>query len=169
MLTTNLYGLAYTVLHNHLCKTRQLKLQVCYKGINQISSLNNIGKKARDSNMYCTPRHIMTSLQKWALFTKQWFASPLEFDPSYQTYWSKNIRDTVFGASTNAFDTKFTGFSFCHPNYCNYLLHLLVGHALQSANSTQEATATLLLLPDWLGWSKNGYMTWINDYPEHVG
>ena len=33
---------------------------------------------------------------------------------------------------------------------------------------TQEATATLLLLPDWLGWSKNGYMTWINDYPEHA-
>ena len=26
MLTTNLNGLAYTVLHNHLCKTRQLKL-----------------------------------------------------------------------------------------------------------------------------------------------
>ena len=33
---------------------------------------------------------------------------------------------------------------------------ILVGHALQSANSTQEATATFLLLPDWLGWSKNG-------------
>jgi len=33
---------------------------------------------------------------------------------------------------------------------------------------TQEATATFLLLPDWLGWSKNGYMIWINDYPEHA-
>ena len=76
--------------------------------------------------------------------------------------------ETVFGASTNAFDTNFTGFSFCHSNYCDYLLHSLVGHALQSANSTQEATATFLLLPDWLGWSKNGYMTWINDYPEHT-
>jgi len=30
----------------------------------QMSSLNNIGKKARDSSMYCTLRHIMTSLQK---------------------------------------------------------------------------------------------------------
>ena len=62
----------------------------------QMSSLNNIWKKARDSNMYCTPRHIMTSLQKWALVTKQKFASPLDFDPSYQAYWSKNTRDTVF-------------------------------------------------------------------------
>ena len=62
----------------------------------QLSSLNNIGKKARDSNMYCTPRHIMTSLQIWASVTKQKFASPLDFDPSYQAYWSKNTRDTVF-------------------------------------------------------------------------
>jgi len=62
----------------------------------QMSSLNNIGKKARDSNMYCTPRHIMTSLQIWASVTKQKFASPLDFDPSYQAYWSKNTRDTVF-------------------------------------------------------------------------
>ena len=90
-----------------------------------MSSLNNIGKKARDSKMYCTSRHIMASLQKRALVTKQKFASPLDFDPSYQAYWSENTRDTVFGASTNAFDTKFTGFSFCHPNYCDYLLHSL--------------------------------------------
>jgi hypothetical protein len=106
----------------------------------QMSSLNNIGKKARDSNTYSTPRHNMTSLQNWALITKQKFASPLDFDPSYQAYWSENTRDTVFGASTNAFDTKFTGFSFCHPTYCDYLLHSLVGHALQSTNSSQEAT-----------------------------
>jgi len=133
-----------------------------------MSSLNNIGKKARDSNTYCTPTHITTSLQKWALLTKQRLASPLNFDPSYRIYWSENTRDIVFGARTNAFDTKFTGFCFCHPNYCDYLLHSLVGHALQSAYFTQEATATFLLLPDWLGWSKNGYMTWINDYPEHT-
>ena len=76
----------------------------------------------------------MTSLLQGALVTKQKFASPLDFDPSYQAYWSENTRDTVFGASTNAFDTKFTGFSFCHPNYCDNLLHSLVGHALQSTN-----------------------------------
>jgi hypothetical protein len=101
----------------------------------QISSLYNIGKKARDSNMYCSPRHIMTSLQKLALVTKQQFASPLNFDPSYQAYWSKNPRDTVFGASTKSFDTKFTGFSFCYPYFCDFLLHSLVGHALQLTRS----------------------------------
>jgi len=55
--------------------------------------------------MHCTPRHITTSLQNWALATKQRIAIPLDFDPSYQAYWSENTRDTVFGASTNAFDT----------------------------------------------------------------
>ena len=107
-------------------------------------------------------------LQKWALVTKQKFASPLNFDPSYQAYWSRKTRDAVFGARTNALDTKFTGFCFCHPNYCDFLLHSLVGHALQSTNSIQEATATFQLLPYWLGWSKNGYMTWIDDYPEYA-
>jgi len=106
----------------------------------QMSSPNNMGerKKARDSNMYRTPRHIMASHQKRALVTKQKCASPLDFDPSYQAYWSENTRDTVFKASTNAFGTKFTGFFFYHPNYCDYLLHSLVGHALQSKNSLKK-------------------------------
>ena len=34
--------------------------------------------------------------------------------------------------------------------------------------TTQEATATFLLLPGWLGWSKNGYICWLNKYPEHA-
>jgi len=59
----------------------------------QMSSLNNIGKKARDSNMCCTPRHIMTSLQKWALVTKHKSASPLDFD---QAYWSENTRHSIW-------------------------------------------------------------------------
>jgi len=65
--------------------------------------------------------------------TKQNFASPLDFDPSYQPTGVK-IPEKVFGASANALDTEFTGFSFCHHNYCDCLLHALVGHALQSAN-----------------------------------
>jgi hypothetical protein len=79
----------------------------------------------------------------------------------------KNQRHRI-GASTNAFDTEFTGFFFCHPIYCDCLLHALVRHALQAASCTQEAAATFLLLFEWLGWSKNGYMCWINSHPEHA-
>jgi hypothetical protein len=57
-----------------------------------MSSLSNIGKKVKDSNTYCTPRHITTSLKiGHYLVTKQQFASPLDFDPSYQAYWSDSI------------------------------------------------------------------------------
>ena len=94
--------------------------------------------------------------------------SPLDFDPSYQAYWSESIRDTLFRASTNALDTNNTGLSFYHPNNCGCLLHALVGHALQSASCSQEAAATFLLPPEWLGWNKNGYMSWMNKYPEHA-
>jgi len=89
----------------------------------------------------------MTSLQKWALVTKQKFASPLDFDPSYQAYWSEISRDTVFGASTTAVDTKFTGFSFCHPIYCNNLLHSLVGHALRSTKQLHSRSYSNIPTP----------------------
>ena len=95
------------------------------------------------------------------------FASPLGFDPGYQAYWSER-QETLFGANTNALNTRFTGFSFCRPLYRDYLLHALVGHAIKSASCTQGASATVLLLPEWLGWSKNGCMSWINNYPEHA-
>ena len=52
----------------------------------QMSSLSNIGKKAKGSNTYYTPRHITTSLQKLKLVTKHKFASPLDFDPRHQAY-----------------------------------------------------------------------------------
>ena len=117
----------------------------------QMSSPNNIGKKARDSNTYCTPRHITTSLQKWALVTKQKFASPLDFDPSYQAYWSESTRDTVFGASTNALTINPQA-SFCHPNYCDYLLHSLVGRACTSISKLHSRSYSNIPAPPWLAW-----------------
>ena len=112
----------------------------------KMSSLNNIGKKARDSNTYCSPRHITTSLQKWALITKQKFASPLDFDPNYQAYWSEITRDTVFGASTNALTINPQA-SFCHPNYCDYLLHSLVGRACTSISKLQSRSYSNIPAP----------------------
>ena len=45
-------------------------------------------------------------------------ASALDFDPGNSSYWSERHRDIiVFGVNYNAFATKFTGFSICHPMY----------------------------------------------------
>jgi hypothetical protein len=71
---------------------------------------------------------------------------------SSRLYWSEITRDTVFGVGANAFDTKFTGFSFCHPKLLELPPACTYGTcaSIQSASCTQEATATSLLLPGWL-------------------
>jgi len=51
------------------------------------------------------------------MVTKEKMASALDFDPGNSSYWSERHRDIVFGANYNAFVTKFTGFSICHPVY----------------------------------------------------
>jgi len=49
--------------------------------------------------------------------TKEKIASPLNHDPTLPQYWSEHPRDKAFGAHCNAFSSKFTGFSICHPIY----------------------------------------------------
>ena len=61
------------------------------------------------------PQYISAALQQCAMVSKEKMASALDFDPGNSSYWSEHHRDTVFGANYNAFVTKFTGFSICHP------------------------------------------------------
>ena len=65
--------------------------------------------------MYCNRQCML--LQQCAMVSKEKMASALDFDPGNSSYWSERHRDTVFGANYNAFATKFTGFSICHPVY----------------------------------------------------
>jgi hypothetical protein len=51
------------------------------------------------------------------MVSKEKMASALDFDPGNSSYWSERHCDIVFGANYNAFATKFTGFSICHPVY----------------------------------------------------
>jgi len=141
-----------------------------------MSSLNNIGTKARYSNMYCTPRHITTSLQEWALVTKQKSASPLDLTLLTKPTGAKipetqYLEQALMLSTQNSQDSPFATRNIATIS----CIHLWDMHFNQQSHMqahahkcTQEATATFLLLPDWLGWSKNGYMTWINDYPEHA-
>jgi len=61
------------------------------------------------------PQHIIAALQQCAMVSKEKMASALDFDPGNSSYWSERQRGIVFGANYNAFATKFTGFSICHP------------------------------------------------------
>jgi hypothetical protein len=112
-----------------------------------ISDSKHTNKKIKDSFARILPSHINTAFQKWALVTKEKMASPLDYDPKFPHYWSEHPRDKVFEANTNAFSSRFSGFSICHPiNHENTML-LATRHAIYSAAVSTEETATFMLLP----------------------
>jgi hypothetical protein len=77
-------------------------------------------------------------------------ASPLIYDPKFHHYWSEHPRDKVFGANTNAFSSRFSGFSICHPIYHENTKFLASRQAIHSAAGNTEETDTFMLLPFWL-------------------
>jgi hypothetical protein len=76
-------------------------------------------------------------------------ASPLDYDPKFSHYWSEHPRDKVFGANTNAFSSRFSGFSICHPIYHENNMLLATRHTIYSTAVSTEETATFMLLPSW--------------------
>ncbi len=105
------------------------------------------------------------------MVTKDRTASDSSFGSSYKEVWSKRKRDKVFGSNFNpllkALATKFTGFSICHPLYDDSVMLNMVRHAIYSSLSTESATATFLLLPNWKGLNANAYTQMLRKYPEH--
>ena len=104
-------------------------------------------KKTKDSFARIIPSHITAAFQKWALVTKEKMASPLDYDPKFPHYWSEHPRDKVFKANTNAFSSRFSGFSMSHPIYHENTMYLATRHAIHSAALSTEATATFMFLP----------------------
>ena len=96
---------------------------------------------------YSPPSHITAAFQKWALVTKDKVASHLDHDPKIPHYWSEHPRGKVFGANTNAFSSRFSGFFICHPIYDENMMLLATRHAIYSAAVGTEETATFMLPP----------------------
>jgi hypothetical protein len=82
-----------------------------------------------------------------------------------QQYKIERHRDIVFGANYNAFATKFTGFSICHPVYDDTKMLKCVQHSLRSAMCSKLPTATFLFLPNWENKSINAYRALVQDNP----
>jgi len=64
------------------------------------------------------------------MVSKEKMASALDFNPGNSSYWSKRHCDIVFGANYNAFATKFTGSSICHPVYDDTKMLKCMQHSL---------------------------------------
>ena len=99
------------------------------------------------SHGYSTHSYITAAFQKWV--TKEKMTSPLDHDPKMPHYWSEHPRDKVFGANSNAFSSRFFGFSICHPIYHENTMLLATRHAIYSAAVITEEEATFMLIPSW--------------------
>ena len=71
----------------------------------------------------------------------------MDHDPTLPQYWSEHPRNKAFGANSNAFSSKFTGYSICHPIYHENTMYLAARHAIYSAALSTEASATFMFLP----------------------
>ncbi len=122
--------------------------------------------KIKHSYMRALPLRFHSALQKWALVTQGKMASPLDHNPKYLNFWSKDPRNRVFGAIPNAFSSKFSGFSVCHPVYDDQLMHRALRCAIYFAIANNTETATFMFLPCWGGrMSTNPYSKLLNAYP----
>ena len=68
----------------------------------------------------------------------------------------------------NAFSSRFSGFSICHPIYHENTMLLLIAtrHAIYSAAVSTEETATFMLLPSWnKKMTTNPYASLCRKYP----
>jgi hypothetical protein len=112
------------------------------------SASKHTNKIIKDYLARILPSHITAAFQR-ALVTKVKMASLLDHDPKFPHYWSEHPRDKVFGANTNAFSSRFSEFSICHPIYHEDTMLLATRHAIYSAAVSTEETATFMLLPSW--------------------
>jgi len=107
--------------------------------------------------MRALPDHALQALQAWpwAMVSKDTTASGSSFGFPYgkkerkKEVWSK--RAMAFGSNFDPLATKFTGFSVCHPLYKDSVTLNMVRHVIYSSLSSDSATATFLLLPNWRG------------------
>jgi len=117
-------------------------------------------KKEKESHYCNIPGHVHAALRKWACVTKEKTCSALCYNPHNKAYWSNRQRIVYLGwVKHNAFTTKSTGFSMCHPIHDDHIMLKLMQHATYSATQDQLLpTSTFLFLPNWANRSINPYM-----------
>eukprot|EP00983_Pelagomonas_calceolata_P024011 755751-Pelagomonas_calceolata.AAC.1 len=59
----------------------------------QQKNLSAKSKKVYNSNALITPPHIRSALHEWCMVSTERFSNPIEFDNTYNAYFSTNCRD----------------------------------------------------------------------------
>ena len=116
-------------------------------------------RRTKISNHWATPDNLMTGLIQSLSLTTERFASPLNFSTSMSSYYAVNQEDQAFGANFDAFSTPWLGASQANPEYEDADMDKAVRWAIMSAASTEEASLTAFILPEWPRTAYYKYMT----------
>ena len=100
-------------------------------------------------NHWATPPVLMGRLIKALRLTIERFASPLDFCPEMRQDLSAKEDDQAFGAGVGAYSTSWLGASQTNPEYEHAEMAKAVRWAIMSAATTQEASLTFFILPEW--------------------
>ena len=130
-----------------------------------ISASKHTKKKPKTLSHGCSPP-TLGRLPKVGPGHKRKNGIPLDNDPKFPHYGSEHPRDKVLGANTNAFSSRFSEFSICHPIYHENTMLLATRHAVYSAAVSTDETATSMLLPSWnKNMTTNSYASLCRKYP----
>jgi exonuclease III/ribonuclease HI len=123
-------------------------------------------KRIKLENHWAVPAGVMGVLRKGLTLTKERFASPLNFDPKADHYWSVHERDQLFGAYWDAHRWRWTGSSEANAEYEHKDMDKAMRWAVHSALSGGTAPVlTLLIHPAWDERSRTAYIKWLKHCP----
>jgi exonuclease III/ribonuclease HI len=125
------------------------------------------GTRVKLVNHWATPRRVYAVLQSLAGVTKERYASPLNYNPDMDLYWSVHKRDVLFGARHDTYAYTRTGSSVANPEYEDPEMNKSVAEAVWAArNNRGEPTLEFHVLPAWTDTSNTAYMNWLDQAPE---
>jgi ribonuclease HI len=115
-------------------------------------------------NHWATPPKFFEVLKSRFKLRKERFASPLNFNPFLEEYWSVHPEDALFGAHHDAFGCRWTGSSQANAEYEHADLFKAMRWAVHSAAlDPNRATFTLLIHPAWDQRSNTSYNRWLHE------
>ena len=128
----------------------------------QGAKITGANRQVKLENHWATPPKFFDTLIRHFHLTKERFASPLNFNPSLEEYWSAHPEDAAFGAHHDAYGSQWTGASQANAEYEHADLFKAMRWAVHSAAADpQRPTLTLLIHPAWDEHSDTGYNRWL--------
>src|SRR3569833_3468444 len=100
-------------------------------------------------NHWATPDSYMLAINEGCRTNTERFASPLNFNPVHENYFSLYPEDAVFGAYTDAYSVPWTGSSQVNMEYEADHMDKGIRWAIGTATRCQQPMLAVFVLPCW--------------------